>query len=120
MIKCNQHPKYLGIHKPRINCKSCHKVFKEQNKLKELTLKEIGKINKMFNIAKNGLLTDEDQKFTFIGDLSDYMYIYNLILKSKLDIAYSELGSLDTSSRDGFPNNIYQILEKNNEEDDED
>lgn len=116
MIKCNQHPKYLGTHKPRISCKSCYEVFKKQNKIKELVLKEIGKINKILNAAKDGLLTDGDQKFIYVGDLSDYMYIYNLILKSKLDTAYSELMLLDTNSRESFPDNIYNTLEQDQEE----
>ena len=34
-MKCKKHPKYMGIHKPRVNCDICSQIYEEAKKLRK-------------------------------------------------------------------------------------
>jgi hypothetical protein len=93
------------------------------SQIKRIASKEIKTINKECHQALKGKLDSYRAKYgsIWLGDISDNIRFYNLILQEEWREAFSCLQDMDTDPRGNIDENVVDFLyDKMNELDDED
>jgi hypothetical protein len=79
--------------------------------LQKENIKQIQRYNKLIDQAKNGNISSSSKDFfTYIGDVSDYIYIFNQIKRKNYKQARCDYQSLDTNARETFPDRLNELL----------
>ncbi len=84
-------------------------------KIQSIVKKDLKHLQKLCKSALIGKIKDADitndrDSTLWIGDISDQIRIYQLIIKNKWGKAYNEYCDLDTASRDQINDDVAEFL----------